>query len=114
MGEKWGKVILWVVISTTIIAIAMVPTVTCAKQCSFPAIFNFGDSNSDTGAISAAFGQAPPPNGITFFHTPAGRFSDGRLIIDFIGNLNQAVAIRKLIVLYLLWISICMSVFFCS
>lgn len=64
----------------------MVPTVTCAKQCSFPAIFNFGDSNSDTGAISAAFGQAPPPNGITFFHTPAGRFSDGRLIIDFIAK----------------------------
>ncbi|GMH01557.1 hypothetical protein Nepgr_003396 [Nepenthes gracilis] len=54
--------------------------------CKFPAIFNFGDSNSDTGGLSAAFGQAPPPNGETFFHSPAGRYSDGRLVIDFIAK----------------------------
>lgn len=58
---------------------------TCLRSCSFPAIFNFGDSNSDTGGLSAAFGQAPYPNGETFFRTPSGRYSDGRLIIDFIG-----------------------------
>lgn len=56
-----------------------------SKDCNFPAIFNFGDSNSDTGGFSAAFGQLPPPNGETFFHAPSGRYSDGRLIIDFIG-----------------------------
>lgn len=55
------------------------------SPCSFPAVFNFGDSNSDTGGLSAAFGQAPSPNGETYFGAPAGRFSDGRLIIDFIG-----------------------------
>lgn len=55
------------------------------SSCHFPAIFNFGDSNSDTGGLSAAFGQAPYPNGETYFHTPSGRFSDGRLIVDFIG-----------------------------
>ncbi|GAB4840474.1 hypothetical protein Ancab_021243 [Ancistrocladus abbreviatus] len=54
--------------------------------CKFPALFNFGDSNSDTGGLSAAFGQAPPPNGETFFHSPAGRYSDGRLLIDFIAQ----------------------------
>ncbi|KAM0961963.1 hypothetical protein ACFX13_021586 [Malus domestica] len=54
--------------------------------CSFPAIFNFGDSNSDTGGLSAAFGQAPYPNGETYFHVPSGRFSDGRLVIDFIAE----------------------------
>ncbi|KAJ4960139.1 hypothetical protein NE237_020049 [Protea cynaroides] len=54
--------------------------------CQFPAIFNFGDSNSDTGGLSAAFGQAPPPNGETYFHAPAGRYSDGRLVIDFIAE----------------------------
>ncbi|XP_027095716.2 GDSL esterase/lipase At3g26430 [Coffea arabica] len=59
------------------------PTLT---ECNFPAIFNFGDSNSDTGALSAAFGQAPPPNGETYFHSPAGRFSDGRLVVDFIAE----------------------------
>jgi hypothetical protein len=83
-GEKLRQVIMsWVVISTVVSC-----SVTEVRNCSFsyPAIFNFGDSNSDTGGLSAAFGQAPPPNGITFFHTPAGRYSDGRLIIDFIGN----------------------------
>ncbi|KAH7515716.1 hypothetical protein FEM48_Zijuj10G0055900 [Ziziphus jujuba var. spinosa] len=49
------------------------------RSCHFPAIFNFGDSNSDTGGLSAAFGQAPHPNGVTYFHTPSGRYSDGRL-----------------------------------
>lgn len=53
--------------------------------CNFPAIFNFGDSNSDTGGLSAAFGQAPPPHGESYFHHPAGRYCDGRVIIDFIG-----------------------------
>nr|GEU59301.1 GDSL esterase/lipase At3g26430-like [Tanacetum cinerariifolium] len=53
--------------------------------CDFPAIFNFGDSNSDTGGLSAAFGQAGPPHGESFFHGPAGRYCDGRLVIDFIG-----------------------------
>jgi phospholipase/lecithinase/hemolysin len=54
--------------------------------CNFPAIFNFGDSNSDTGGLSAAFGAAPPPNGETFFKKPAGRYCDGRLVIDFIAS----------------------------
>lgn len=54
-----------------------------------PAIFNFGDSNSDTGGISAAFFPKPDPFGETFFHRPAGRASDGRLIIDFIGKKHQ-------------------------
>ncbi|XP_043701606.1 esterase-like [Telopea speciosissima] len=53
-------------------------------SCEFPAIFNFGDSNSDTGGLAAAFTPPKSPYGETFFHAPAGRYSDGRLIIDFI------------------------------
>ncbi|KAL8253746.1 hypothetical protein R6Q59_031967 [Mikania micrantha] len=45
-----------------------------------------GDSNSDTGGFGTAFGQAPPPNGETFFHWPAGRYFDGRLVIDFMAQ----------------------------
>uniref|UniRef100_A0A5B6ZC48 GDSL esterase/lipase n=1 Tax=Davidia involucrata TaxID=16924 RepID=A0A5B6ZC48_DAVIN len=54
--------------------------------CQFPAIFNFGDSNSDTGSVSATFFQVSPPYGETFFGKPSGRNSDGRLIIDFIAE----------------------------
>nr|GMD13208.1 GDSL esterase/lipase At1g54790 [Ipomoea batatas] len=52
----------------------------------YPAVFNFGDSNSDTGNLIAA-GIGDPllsPNGQSFFHQPSGRFCDGRLIIDFL------------------------------
>ncbi|XP_030469922.1 GDSL esterase/lipase At3g27950 isoform X2 [Syzygium oleosum] len=54
--------------------------------CEFSAVFNFGDSNSDTGAISAALSEVAPPNGETFFGHPSGRFCDGRLIVDFIAE----------------------------
>ncbi|XP_031477278.1 GDSL esterase/lipase At3g26430-like [Nymphaea colorata] len=61
-------------------------TALASSRCEFPAIFNFGDSNSDTGGLSASFGEAVPPNGESFFHGPAGRFCDGRLVIDFIAQ----------------------------
>ncbi|KAK7339619.1 hypothetical protein VNO77_20297 [Canavalia gladiata] len=57
-----------------------------SQTCDFPAIFNFGDSNSDTGSMSAAFYPAALPYGETFFHEASGRASDGRLIIDFIAK----------------------------
>lgn len=57
-------------------------------SCSFPAVYNFGDSNSDTGGRSAAFVEVPPPYGETFFKKPSGRLSDGRLLIDFIGGIG--------------------------
>lgn len=57
-----------------------------SPTCTFPAIYNFGDSNSDTGGISASFVPIPAPYGEGFFHKPSGRDCDGRLIIDFIGN----------------------------
>lgn len=57
-----------------------------SPDCDFPVIFNFGDSNSDTGAISAAFEPIRWPYGDVFFNKPSGRDSDGRLIIDFIGK----------------------------
>lgn len=66
--------------------ICLLNPIFCGHECNFPAIFNFGDSNSDTGGLSAAFGQAPSPNGETFFHAPSGRYCDGRLLIDFIAE----------------------------
>ena len=55
-------------------------------DCHFPAVFNFGDSNSDTGGFWAAFPAQQGPFGMTYFGRPAGRASDGRLVIDLIGT----------------------------
>nr|GMD54747.1 GDSL esterase/lipase At5g14450-like [Ipomoea batatas] len=55
-------------------------------SCDFPAVYNFGDSNSDTRGIAAAFFPTIEPFGDTYFHRPTGRASDGRLIIDFIAE----------------------------
>uniref|UniRef100_A0A0E0EXB8 Esterase n=1 Tax=Oryza meridionalis TaxID=40149 RepID=A0A0E0EXB8_9ORYZ len=52
-------------------------------------VFSFGDSLTDTGnaAILPATAGGPftrPPYGMTFYHRPTGRASDGRLVIDFL------------------------------
>lgn len=53
--------------------------------CNFTAIFNFGDSNSDTGGLVAGLGlRSLLPNGESFFQKPTGRYCDGRLVIDFL------------------------------
>jgi len=57
-----------------------------SKKCEYPAIYNFGDSNSDTGAVYATYTTVEPPNGISYFGSTSGRASDGRLIIDFISK----------------------------
>ncbi|GLU01334.1 hypothetical protein SLE2022_186460 [Rubroshorea leprosula] len=50
-----------------------------------PAIFNFDDSNSDTGElIAAGIESLQPPNGQSYFERPSGRYCDGRLIVDFL------------------------------
>ncbi|GFP81830.1 GDSL esterase/lipase lip-4 [Phtheirospermum japonicum] len=51
-----------------------------------PVIFNFGDSNSDTGGFAAGIGlEDGYPYGRAFFsHRPTGRTNDGRLVIDFL------------------------------
>ncbi|KAK3223464.1 hypothetical protein Dsin_010489 [Dipteronia sinensis] len=71
---------------TISIFFSSVSAATADEKCHFPAIFNFGDSNSDTGGLAALFGQFPPPHGVPFFGAPAGRYCDGRLVIDFIAE----------------------------
>ncbi|EEF50623.1 GDSL esterase/lipase At4g01130 [Ricinus communis] len=56
------------------------------SKCEFEAIFNFGDSNSDTGGFWAAFPAQSGPFGMTYFKKPSGRASDGRLIVDFLAQ----------------------------
>ena len=54
-------------------------------SCGFPAIFNFGDSNSDTGSMSSAGGENQLPLGMSV-GKKFKRACDGRLIVDFLGK----------------------------
>lgn len=59
---------------------------------SYESIISFGDSLADTGNLirlsksNKIVASSVLPYGETFFHHPTGRFSDGRLVIDFIGT----------------------------
>ncbi|KAI3668983.1 hypothetical protein L6452_40200 [Arctium lappa] len=65
--------------------ICCIPYLSNGIEFNYPAVFNFGDSNSDTGDLVAGVGDhLDPPNGQTYFKGPSGRFCDGRLIVDFL------------------------------
>jgi phospholipase/lecithinase/hemolysin len=81
--------------SRFLLAVALLPVVDIAagadRGTRYSGIFSFGDSLTDTGNTLrlAATGSGPssrPPYGETFFRHPTGRASDGRLVIDFIGD----------------------------
>ncbi|KAL1339768.1 hypothetical protein HN51_028098 [Arachis hypogaea] len=57
-----------------------------SSDLSYPAVFNFGDSNSDTGDLAAGLGfQLIQPYGQSYFNASStGRFCNGRLIVDFL------------------------------
>jgi hypothetical protein len=62
---------------------------------SFTSLFALGDSYIDAGNfVTMATPVAPvwvdkPPYGMTFFERPTGRFSDGRVIVDFVGKISS-------------------------
>ena len=66
--------------------------------------FIFGDSFLDAGnnnyINTTALDQANFwPYGISFFHIPTGRFSDGRLISDFLGMYLRFVLFNLLLII---------------
>ncbi|KAL3646214.1 hypothetical protein CASFOL_011394 [Castilleja foliolosa] len=58
----------------------------------FMTIYAFGNSYTDTGNTWSKTGPSGftfvsnPPYGSTFFHHPTNRYSDGRLVIDFVAQ----------------------------
>ncbi|RHN49309.1 putative alpha-L-fucosidase [Medicago truncatula] len=80
-GSKNNNVliIVHIVLFCTCLAVAN------SVEFNFPAVFNLGDSNSDTGELTVGLGfQLVPPYGQNYFKTPNGRACDGRLIVDFL------------------------------
>lgn len=67
-------------------------TTTTETSHPFKKIYAFGDSFTDTGNTKSVTGPSGfghvsnPPYGITFFHHPTNRYSDGRLVIDFVAE----------------------------
>lgn len=60
-------------------------------NCSFPAIYSFGDSLTDVGNGIAVFPDQfahseLDPYGVSFPLHAADRFSDGHLLVDFFGE----------------------------
>lgn len=61
-----------------------------------PALFIFGDSTVDPGnnnyiqTIAENQANYPPYGQNGFFKGPTGRFSDGRVIVDFIGKYENS------------------------
>ena len=54
-------------------------------------LFVFGDSYADTGNVQKSVGSSwKEPYGITFPGKPAGRFSDGRVLTDYVGNASAS------------------------
>ncbi|GJM93714.1 hypothetical protein PR202_ga10297 [Eleusine coracana subsp. coracana] len=64
-------------------------SIVTAVQCGcYKRIFSFGDSIIDTGNFAYTTGKHPTPvkelpYGMTYFHRPTGRVSDGRVLVDF-------------------------------
>ncbi|XP_051225207.2 sinapine esterase [Lolium perenne] len=90
--------------STSMLVVAVALLVLAAAQPArahppcFSRLFNFGDSLSDTGNYRFIFpndtNEPVLPYGETFFNRSTGRFSNGRLILDFIAEALELPFVR--------------------
>ncbi|KAK8967709.1 GDSL esterase/lipase LIP-4 [Platanthera guangdongensis] len=83
MGSGRGRFVSLMALLLPAICVAPAAEASCSDGGA--AIFNFGDSNSDTGGLSAGLGYIfPLPHGRAFFNRSNGRVCDGRLTLDFL------------------------------
>ncbi|CAL4937047.1 unnamed protein product [Urochloa decumbens] len=77
-----------VVLAVSAVAAAAAPPASSA----FQRVYAFGDSFTDTGNTRSTTGPysfgyvSSPPYGATFFHRSTNRYSDGRLVVDFLAE----------------------------
>uniref|UniRef100_A0ACD5XB77 Uncharacterized protein n=1 Tax=Avena sativa TaxID=4498 RepID=A0ACD5XB77_AVESA len=81
------QLLLLVVVAVTVAAAAPSPS---PPSPPFRTVYAFGDSFTDTGNTHSTTGPysfgyvSHPPYGATFFHRSTNRYSDGRLVVDFL------------------------------
>ncbi|KAK3156758.1 hypothetical protein QOZ80_2AG0111480 [Eleusine coracana subsp. coracana] len=77
--------------AAVLVALVLVCASSSSAAQKYNAIFNFGDSITDTGNLCID-GRIPqitftqPPYGETYFGTPTCRCSDGRVVVDFLSD----------------------------
>ncbi|KAJ4961657.1 hypothetical protein NE237_021567 [Protea cynaroides] len=80
------------IIITLLFSISLSCSMSTATPTSFTRIYAFGDSYTDTGNTKSSTGPtmfqhvSNFPYGTTFFKKPTNRYSDGRLVIDFVAE----------------------------
>ncbi|GMI75727.1 hypothetical protein like AT2G30310 [Hibiscus trionum] len=83
-------IVLLLIYMSSINAAAVATAATTMPPPKFPAIIVFGDSTVDTGNnnyVKTLFKANMPPYGENFpGHVPTGRFSDGKLVPDFVAS----------------------------
>ncbi|XP_076938440.1 GDSL esterase/lipase At3g48460-like [Bidens hawaiensis] len=76
--------------TTSVVVVTTILLITASSARPFNKIYAFGDSYTDTGNTASGGGPnaftyvSNLPYGTTFFHHPTNRYSDGRLVIDFV------------------------------
>ncbi|XP_058096265.1 acetylajmalan esterase-like [Magnolia sinica] len=90
MAAPGNQFLLLILFTFSVIFLLNLPCAAAqAMDCNFQAIYNFGDSISDTGNLIREdnLGTFEPitklPYGKTYFHQPTGRCSNGLLMVDF-------------------------------
>ncbi|KAG0564188.1 hypothetical protein KC19_8G090500 [Ceratodon purpureus] len=84
-GVFGARVLCWGALMLCVLQVASA----ALPNCSYPGVFAFGDSLSDTGNSIAAFPEKfanaeLDPNGILFPTHAADRYTDGKLLLDFL------------------------------
>ncbi|KAL6909405.1 hypothetical protein ACP4OV_001686 [Aristida adscensionis] len=101
------RLLLAVAVAVVAAIVALAPAAAApapAPSSPFRTVYAFGDSFTDTGNTHSTTGPysfgyvSSPPYGATFFHRSTNRYSDGRLVVDF---LAQALALPSFLPPYL-------------